>query len=321
MESKQERYTNPRDKLLVENQSLDFSFWDLADVVSLKKKEPRAGKRKPIQDSDNEEDDINKTALLNKQLAAQENSKLEDGKDKDGNDNANEEGKKNKTIIVSNSILQILQQNNIALINNDRNGPRMGNMDLVQMGSTGKQGEEAKKEGKKKKHLTLACRTLLLNNNEIRTMNALLPTLEFVMNNPAKLKWLDLSFNYLTTIESDILDFPNLKTLYLHGNYIYDLEEVSKLGNLSQLITLSLHGNPIEQIPGYRLFVIGIMFSKHLTLKKLDSVIITSKEDEDAYVWNAHIHKKMKKFPKLEDSKIKKPPQKEEDTKNGEKKA
>lgn len=44
------------------------------------------------------------------------------------------------------------------------------------------------------------------------------------MMNPLNLQWLDLSNNYLTTIEEDVLEFPNLKSLMLHGNYINDLE-------------------------------------------------------------------------------------------------
>lgn len=48
-------HKDPKLPVTIENQSLDFSFCELTDVVSLKKKEPRAGKRKPIQDSDNEE--------------------------------------------------------------------------------------------------------------------------------------------------------------------------------------------------------------------------------------------------------------------------
>ena len=96
--------------------------------------------------------------------------------------------------------------------------------------------------------------------------------------------------------------------------------KLNKLGEFSELISLNLHGNPIEQIPGYRLYIIGIMYSKHLTLKKLDSVIITNREDEEAYVWNQHLHSRAKKFPKLEESKIKKPPHKEEDSKSGDKK-
>ena len=52
------------------------------------------------------------------------------------------------------------------------------------------------------------------------------------MWNPQNLEWLDLSYNYLERIEPEILNFPNLKTLYLHGNYISNLEEVRKLQDL-----------------------------------------------------------------------------------------
>lgn len=41
--------------------------------------------------------------------------------------------------------------------------------------------------------------------------------------------WLDLSYNYLETIEMDLLQFKQLRTLYLHGNYISNLEETKKL--------------------------------------------------------------------------------------------
>jgi Leucine-rich repeat (LRR) protein len=234
------------------------------------------------------------------------------------------EGQKGKTVVhVSHhtpSIVGVLQQSTIPLINSNERGPRMGNMDLVQLGTSGTQGEETKKEGARKKSVKKVWRTLMLNNNEIRSINSLLPTLEVVMNFPSKLKWLDLSFNYLTKIESEILNFPELKTLYLHGNYIYQLEEARKLGNLGNLLSLTLHGNPIEQIPGYRLYILGIMFNKFITLKKLDSVVITRKEQESCYVWNKHLNGKRKYFPKLEESKVKKPPQKDDDAKNGEKK-
>jgi Leucine-rich repeat (LRR) protein len=64
------------------------------------------------------------------------------------------------------------------------------------------------------------CTSLFLNNNEIRTVVNLRTTLDYVMWNPNNLEWLDLSYNYLEKIEPEILQFPNLKTLYLHGNYI-----------------------------------------------------------------------------------------------------
>ncbi|MFO0131209.1 MAG: leucine-rich repeat domain-containing protein [bacterium] len=41
-----------------------------------------------------------------------------------------------------------------------------------------------------------------------------------VMFNCKNLAWIDLSHNYLTSINYAFTDFPNLKTLYLHANYI-----------------------------------------------------------------------------------------------------
>lgn len=106
---------------------------------------------------------------------------------------------------------------------------------------------------------------------------------------PSRLEWLDLSYNYLTKIENEILEFPNLKTLYLHGNYIQNLEEVKKLQDLPYLQTLTLYGNSIEQIKGYRLYVLGMMYEKYETLKKLDSVLITRKEFDSVIVWNERL--------------------------------
>jgi hypothetical protein len=58
------------------------------------------------------------------------------------------------------------------------------------------------------------------------------------------------------------------------------------LDELPTLMSLTLNGNPIEEIKGYRLFVLGIMFRKHETLKKLDTVLVTSKEFDNVLVWN-----------------------------------
>lgn len=96
--------------------------------------------------------------------------------------------------------------------------------------------------------------------------------------------------------------------------------KLNKLGDLPDLISLTCHGNPIEQIPGYRMYVLGIIYSRNQSLRKLDSVVVTRKEQEDCFVWNEYLHARKTQLPKLEESKIKKPPQKEEDNKNGEKK-
>lgn len=54
------------------------------------------------------------------------------------------------------------------------------------------------------------------------------------------------------TIFQVILDYPNLKVLYLHANYIDDIKQIHKLASLPQLKALTLHGNMIEEKKGYR---------------------------------------------------------------------
>lgn len=100
----------------------------------------------------------------------------------------------------------------------------------------------------------------------------------------------------------------NLKTLQLQGNYICDLEEVKNLNQLYQLQSLTLNGNPLEEIKGYRLYVLGIMFgfgdpaqmralmkgiAPMSQLKKLDTVIISNSEYDNAIVWNSRLYQGM----------------------------
>lgn len=84
----------------------------------------------------------------------------------------------------------------------------------------GRKVEEAKTETKKKIMVKKQTQSLFLQNNEIRSVEKLPEVLLDVMYNSQNLIWLDLSYNYLETIESDLLQFPLLKTLYMHGNYI-----------------------------------------------------------------------------------------------------
>jgi Leucine-rich repeat (LRR) protein len=49
-------------------------------------------------------------------------------------------------------------------------------------------------------------------------------TLDEVMFAPNALMWLDLSNCHLETIETEFLNFPQLKTLYLHGNFFNSLD-------------------------------------------------------------------------------------------------
>lgn len=45
--------------------------------------------------------------------------------------------------------------------------------------------------------------------------------------------------------------------------------------------TLTIHGNPVETISNFRLYIIGILPN----LKRLDSVLISKKEKDNCSVW------------------------------------
>ena len=61
------------------------------------------------------------------------------------------------------------------------------------------------------------------------------------------LEWIDLSHNYLVDIHSDLLEHEQLKTLYLHSNYISSMKDVKKLSKLTYLRHVTLYANPIAK--------------------------------------------------------------------------
>jgi Leucine-rich repeat (LRR) protein len=74
-----------------------------------------------------------------------------------------------------------------------------------------------------------------------------------VVERPEHLTWLDLSFNKLTSISAELAEFSSLKIMYLHGNLLTELGKVlNTLRHLSQLYSLTLHGNPLEEHKKYR---------------------------------------------------------------------
>lgn len=110
----------------------------------------------------------------------------------------------------------------------------------------GRKTEEQKTEMARKIQVRKVTTALFLQNNQFRSIQGLRSTLDDVMWTPNQLQWLDLSYNYLENIEVELLNFPQLKTLYLHGNYFNNLEQVKKLNQYDDLQSLTLFGNPIE---------------------------------------------------------------------------
>lgn len=67
----------------------------------------------------------------------------------------------------------------------------------------------------------------------------------------------------------------------MHANLLKDISEFEKLKVLSELRALTVHGNPLDEIPNFRIYIIGIL----PTIKKLDSALISKKELDNALIW------------------------------------
>ena len=98
-----------------------------------------------------------------------------------------------------------------------------------------------------------------LSNNSLSSLVNLECLAKTFLNTPAELRWLDLSYNKLSELDEELFRFKNLKILYLHGNKIADMKTIVKLRKLTCLRSLTLHGNPIEQTPSYRRYVVAIL--------------------------------------------------------------
>ena len=81
--------------------------------------------------------------------------------------------------------------------------------------------------------------------NELSSIAGLFEALAEILEDPAEtLQWLDLSNNKLTRIEAaELVKFPNLSSLNLHGNHISSLKDVKDLGVLSKLSKFTIHNN------------------------------------------------------------------------------
>ena len=191
-------------KIIHSDVPLNFTFMDIQNVQQLKKERPRAGKRKPIEIEEDETDTKNERHVAVKE-EADENENITVGV-------VVTRAQNNPQIntMLSNHYISLQQQKNV---------------------HGGRKIEDGKVEEKRKKQIEYHVDSLLLNNNKIRSIVGLYDTMKLVLTHsiPEKLLWINLSFNYLTKIEMEILSFPNLKTLLLHGNFISEMEEVKKL--------------------------------------------------------------------------------------------
>ena len=83
--------------------------------------------------------------------------------------------------------------------------------------------EELEKQKKKSIQVKLVCCSLILSYNKIRELARFPEIMVDIMPNHTNLQWLDLSHNYLQTIDYNFEDYPQLRTLYIHCNFIADI--------------------------------------------------------------------------------------------------
>ena len=102
--------------------------------------------------------------------------------------------------------------------------------------------------------LALMTTAIRLSNNQLPSIGGLrIVLMARYLRSPSHLLWLDLSFNRLESVEPELLAFPNLQSLCLHGNRIRSMKaQLTALAQLTTLRKLTLHGNPIEKMPQYR---------------------------------------------------------------------
>ena len=95
-----------------------------------------------------------------------------------------------------------------------------------------KDKEKLAKQKKKAINVKLVCCSIMLGYNKLRSIQNLSPVLNIVMDNFQSLQWIDLSHNYIQNLDYDFNDFPQLRTLYLHCNFLSSFNDITQLTNI-----------------------------------------------------------------------------------------
>jgi hypothetical protein len=290
------KLSNSKRKIIYEDTSLDgvpldYSSLDIKELNYLLTEDPRSGTKRK-----NEENKTSKNNLIEVQKNT-EKQQLKENPISHQKTALFQEDSKKRTLTLKpiNNLKSLINTYNITLKNSKDEKNTKINV------------------AKKKKKIKLITSTLLLGYNSIRNLKKIEEILIQVMYDPIRnLRWLDLQHNYLEKLDDALASFTNLQCLYLHSNFIYDINEFKKLSLLEELKTLTVHNNPLVKLPNFRLYFIAI-FPK---LKKLDTVLITSKERDNSFVW-IHTFKK-KLYPAYNKIDCQKPPLEEVIYKNNE---
>eukprot|EP00825_Cyclidium_porcatum_P042223 TRINITY_DN5736_c0_g1_i4.p1 TRINITY_DN5736_c0_g1~~TRINITY_DN5736_c0_g1_i4.p1 ORF type:complete len:336 (-),score=86.95 TRINITY_DN5736_c0_g1_i4:246-1253(-) len=267
---------------------LDYSYRNVTELKDLQNIEPRLGtasKQKPkLEEKDTksdlkqEEEEKQKQADNDNQSQKEDEAEKPEGEEGEQNVEVKKKDKKEEKKAEEKN----KQPEIIRVIPAQQNQNQNGGTHIIvtsggQKSGSGKLYEEKKQQQQKKIKINLICTSLILSYNQIRSLDNFPVHIGAVMTNFEQLQWLDLSHNYLVALNYDFKELTQLKSLYLHCNYIKDISELLKLQHLP-LISLTIHGNPIDTIPGFRLYIVQILPQ----LKRIDSVLISNKERDNS---------------------------------------
>ena len=209
---------------------------------------------------------------------------------------SNNSQKNDKNLQENDNVLNILQ-------NFDNNGKKSGNKNMKDIEERNNftysiyqkvLEEERLEKLKKKKQFRTYISTVYITQCHLETLEGihtslqeLLPAIKIDIQIPKSIidnkmdriyfiQKLNLSENDITFVHKDIALMPNLKILDLGNNLITDLNKVKELQNIEKLMFLTLRGNKICMIRGYRQFIIELC----PVLSQLDTAEVSEKELE-----------------------------------------
>jgi len=272
---------------------LVYNFFDVKTLQELLDKEPTSGKKRQIKKKDENE----------------EKNESPNEFEKKKNEDEEQLNKIKKVKIENTEIFEGKLRDDI----NDTKGKKFMESTLHMTKNKGDVKDVNKKVKIKFKKY---CNAFNVSNNKLTTIEGihhvleeLLPDLSFdsKLSKVQLIQWIDISRNKITFIHKDICELPYLKILYVHGNKIQEIEKVLALNKCQSLTSLTLYGNPIDHIKGYRGFIIEMC----PLLEKLDGAVISEKELDIIKFHGSRFGEvrdkkgNVKKYPKLPEEIIK----------------
>jgi hypothetical protein len=247
------------------NKPLVYSFFDVSTMEQFLEKEPTSGIRKKQEKKQNE---------LTREGRSEREQSINFGTDEmKVNSISPEQVKKKKDNKEGNEIIEGSLRGEKIADSRGKKGLKKNSNNV----------EETKKESKHTVKFKTYTNSVIFANNELKSisnihivLNEIIPDLTFysVKSKIELIQWIDISRNHLTEVHYDILQLPFLKILYMHGNFIQEIEKVEPLTKCQSLTSLTLYGNPIDHIKGYRQFIIEMV----PLLEKFDYALVSEKE-------------------------------------------